>query len=140
MPWHLQKLDTEYPLSEAAVQVVMAQDYGQALAFVTALQACDIKTVIIEAPHFFESSLHLKPARPDVYAYIDALYRATVRAKLDALGVDVIGQPLHSLTEIGSTKSEFGHRNPNDTHHANPDFGALMFEKIIAYGEKAGFI
>lgn len=140
VPWHLQKFDTESPLSEAVVQAIMAQDYGHALAFVAALQACHIKTVVIEAPHFFETSPYLKRVRLDVCTYMDAHYRATVRAKLGELGVDVIDQPSHTLTAIGSTKPAFSHKNPKDTHHANPAFGALMFEKIIAYGEKAGFL
>lgn len=140
VPWHLQKSDTEFPLSDSVIQAIMAQDYGHALAFVVALQACDIKTVVIEAPHFFESSPYLKHARLDVCAYIDAQYRATVRTKLAALGVDVIDQPSHTLTAVGSTKPAFSHKDPKDTHHANPKFGALMFENIIAYGAKAGFL
>ena len=140
VPWHLQRFNTEFPLSEAVVQGIMAQDYGHALAFVAALRACHIKTVVIEAPHFFESSPYLKRVRLDVCAYIDAYYRATVRAKLAALGVDVIDQPSHTLTAIGSTKPLFSHKNPKDNHHASSEFGALMFEKIITYGAKEGFL
>lgn len=140
VPWHLQKTDAEFPLSEAVVDAMMAQDYKHALAFVAALQACQIKTVVIEAPHFFEIGRDRRPARLEVRAYIDAHYRATVRTKLGELGADVIDQPLATLTAIGSTKSEFAHENPTDTTHGNTAFGALMFEKIISYGEKAKFL
>ena len=132
--------DTELPLSDSVVQAIMAQDYGHALGFVATLHANDIKKVVFEAPHFFESTPRLKSARLDVFAYIDLPYRTRVRAKLATLGVDVIDQLSQTLTEIGSTKPEFSHRDPKDNHHANAGYGTLMFENIISYSTKTGFL
>ena len=140
VPWHLKKSDTEAPLSDAVVQATIAQDSDHAVAFVAALQACGIDVVVIEAPHFFESSPYLERMRLDVCAYVDALYRTTVRAKLAAMGVDVIDQPPQTLTPLGSTKAEFSHETPKDTYHASRAFGAMIFKDIIAYGTKAGFL
>lgn len=140
VPWQLQKTKAEIALSDTVVDTLFAQDYGYVLKFVTALQACDISVVAIEGPRFFGIAPYLKRHRFDVCAYIDAHYRKTVKAKLFALGVDVVEQPPKTVTDRGTTDVAFSREDPKDTYHANEKFGSLMFEEVITYAKTAGYL
>lgn len=56
------------------------------------------------------------------------------------MNVDVIEQRPETLTALGATKAAYKHENPKDSHHANAKFGILMFQDLMAYGEKGGFL
>lgn len=46
------------------------------------------------------------------------------------LTLDVIAQPPSTLNKAGTTKAIYKLDNPNDHHHGNEKFGALMFKEI----------
>ncbi|RMC36116.1 hypothetical protein C9E81_05270 [Paracoccus alkanivorans] len=133
VPWQLRRSEAETPLSDQLVERLIDQDSRYAIGFMTALIAIGLDAVVLEAPRFFETASYLPRTRLEVCQYIDALYRERVRAGLAAAGVGVIDQPAETISDRGTTRLEYDHEDPRDTHHANALYGQLALDRILSY-------
>ena len=119
------------PVSSGTIRRLALDDARPMLDLVALLRRIGRRVFTIEAPRPFRHHPALKKTPAAVVMRVDGLYRETIRAELDRLGVSVVGVPRRCLDADGFTLTEFG--QPGDPHHGNEAYGAVMMGKVLAH-------
>ncbi len=119
------------PVSSGMIRRLALADQRFMLDLLALLRRLGRRVFVIEAPRPFRHHPALRKTRADVVMRVDTLYRETIRAELDRLGVDVIEIPACCIDSEGFTLERFGHAN--DPHHGNESYGAMVMGEVLAY-------
>ena len=124
------------PVSSGIVRRLALDDQRPMLDLVALLRRIGRRVFAVEAPRPFRHHPALKKTPAAVVMRVDALYRATIRAELDRLGVPVVAVPARCRDAEGFTRPEFG--QAGDPHHGNGDYGAIMMGEVLAHLRPGG--
>lgn len=119
------------PVSSGTIRRLALADQQPMLDLVALLRRIGRHVFAVEAPHPFRHHPALRKTPAAVVMRVDRLYRATIRAELDRLGVPVVHVPARCLDADGFTLAEFG--QPGDPHHGNERYGAVMMGEVLAH-------
>lgn len=135
VPWSMVRRPREFPLSDQAVEALMADESTYPVAFVAALKSIGLSVAVIEAPRFFRNAPYLKSRRLDVCSHVDKLCRERISRALAEAGVPVIAQPAQTVAADGTTDPVYKHEDPSDRHHGNAIYGRLTMAEIAAFAD-----
>lgn len=137
-PWNVEGTGT-VAISESLLNQMFFEDCQHSVSFVCELKKLGLSVAVLEGPRFFENAEYLAKFPFDVCQYVDISYRNYVHGLLADANIPVIEQPKSTITEYGTTKLEFDHPDPNDNHHANERYGAIVLEQIINHASQIEF-
>lgn len=119
------------PVSSGTVRRLALDDQRSMLDLVALLRRLGRRVFAVEAPRPFRHHPALKKTPAAVVMRVDALYRATIRAELDRMGVKVVDVPERCRDPEGFTRPEFG--QAGDPHHGNADYGTIMMGEVLSH-------
>ncbi len=117
------------PVSSGMVRRLALADQGPMLALLGLLRRLGAPVFAIEAPYPFRHHPALRRTPAAVVMRVDRLYRETIRAELDRLGVAVVGVPERCRDAEGFTLDSFG--QVGDPHHGTAAYGAIMMAEVL---------
>ena len=117
-------------VSHQTFRLMVLEDQKYILKLIELLSRNGIRLAAVSPPRLFRDHPTLKhlPAR-QAQACFNA-YLDTIKAELSARNVAVIELPDRVSDEEGFMLQKYRHEDPEDGHHANADFGALMIAEI----------
>ena len=124
------------PISRATFRQILRRDQAQVLGFAEALSQCGVRVFAVAGPRLFRDNKVLGALPPDQAQAICAEYFGFMAQELADRGIDIVDVPPETLDQDGFTRPEFRNDNPDDNHHANPAFGALMIRRIEDWARK----
>ncbi|MBU2962615.1 hypothetical protein KO516_17645 [Citreicella sp. C3M06] len=134
MVWSRQSIDMAVPggqpVSRALFRRVVLEDQRYVLALCELLKRIGMPVVALSPPVMFRDHATLRHVDPVLVRRMFDLYRQIMLAELVERGVAVVDVPPHCLDSEGYMRPEFRHETPEDEHHANAAFGALMIEAL----------
>lgn len=122
--------DDLQPVSRATFRQILRRDQQYVLGFAENLAKCGVTVFAVAGPHLFRDNKVLARMPPDIAQAISAEYLAFMGGELARLGIDIVDVPPETLDDEGFTRPEYRHANPEDQHHANQAFGALMIRRV----------
>lgn len=136
-PWRLAG-DDRIAMSDRMIAAMIDADSRHALEFTRDLARLWPDCAVLEAPRPFANARYLRRMPMEIALHLDTLYRAQVRAALEQAGIAVIAQPGSTILPDGTTDLAFDNENPEDDHHANAPYGALVLRQILAHAGATG--
>lgn len=117
-------------ISHLAFKTLVLQDQKYVLELIDLLNRSGVLVAAIAPPRLFRDHSTLKhlPATQALTCF--DTYLQIMRAELEARSVSVIDLPSKCCDAEGFMLQKFRHEDPEDGHHANADFGALMVSGI----------
>ncbi|KAA8610340.1 hypothetical protein AL036_00185 [Salipiger aestuarii] len=136
MVWPRHSIDAAIPggqpISRAVFRRLVMEDQGQVLALCALLQRVGMPVLAVSPPVMFRDHATLRQMAPEhVRAMFDG-YRAIMLEELAARHIPVLDVPPDCVDADGFMRPEYRHENPEDEHHANAAFGALMIRQLAA--------
>ena len=117
------------PVSSGIVRRLALADQGPMLALLALLRRLGRRVFALEAPYPFRHHPALRRTPATVVMRVDQIYRETIRAELDRLGVAVVGVPERCRDAEGFTQDAFG--QVGDPHHGNAAYGGVMMAEVL---------
>ncbi|GGE25635.1 hypothetical protein SAMN05421774_11057 [Gemmobacter megaterium] len=133
-PWRFAQ-EAQIALSDRMIAAMIDADSRYALQLTRDLARVCPDCAVLEAPRPFSNARYLRRMPVEIALHLDTLYRAQVRAALEQAGIAVIAQPDSSVLPDGTTNLAFDNENPEDDHHANARYGALVLRQILTYAD-----
>lgn len=124
------------PVSSGTIRRLALDDQRPMLELLALLRRIGRRVFAVEAPRPFRHHPALRRTPAAVAMRVDRLYRETIRAELDRLGVPVVDVPGRCFDAEGFTLAEFG--QPGDPHHGNEGYGAIMMREVLAHLRAGG--
>lgn len=121
------------PISTGLFHRLVIDDMQHSLSLAEAAQRLGLRPFAVDAPGLFRAH-PMFSARPDFWVLgLRAAYLSVARAELTKRGVAIVDTPAECFNPDGTMRDIYRHADPNDTHHANIEFGALMMARVDAH-------
>lgn len=89
------------------------------------------RVLVVEPPRTFRHHRALETTPASTISYLEDFFRLTVKAHLQDKGIEVVELPAESYDAEGLMLDKYRHSHPDDQHHGNEAYGALMVSKTI---------
>lgn len=120
------------PISRALFRRLVIEDQRQVLALCALLRRVGMPVVAVSPPVMFRDHVTLRHTAPEHVRRLFDGYRAIMLSELAARDIPVLDVPPECLDADGYMHPDYRHENPEDEHHANAAFGALMIKGLAA--------
>lgn len=122
-----------HPVSDAVMEAIVLDHFGQGIAFATALLQRGIPIMALESPPPRGDDPALRRyVKPAEALEIDRVARLVMKAKLRAMNVPVVEMPAFAADPTsGFLAPRYHAERPGDYHHANSALGLVMLREAL---------
>lgn len=120
-------------ISKAAAAQIARGMFEEILKFYELLIERGYAFFVISGAPLPQHNPHLKEAVREDVIFADKFYRDLYAKELSAHGIDFILPPDEVKDHDGLLLPQYRHPTPDDRHHANKEYGALMLARVVDY-------
>lgn len=121
------------PVSSSLMNRIFDDDVKYIKQMLEALQRMGKKIFVVEAPYPFRHHKAVMDGSPSLISTLDRLSRMRMRAWLAERNIPVIAVPAQCIDAEGFMLDCYRSETPDDAHHANAQFGALIMKDMLTF-------
>ena len=119
------------PISSTLLEAIVDHNNQYILRLFDRLLDNGVDFFVVAAPPPRADHYCLRSIAPHVVLEVDRAFRARMCAQLDSRNIRYLLPPKETLSESGFLKDELANKAPNDYHHGNAIYGAVMMQSIV---------
>lgn len=123
-------LPGRHPISNAVFRQMVLADQAHVLRLIDLFRRQGILVIAVSGPGLFRDHATVRKLPGHSALQMFQTYRAIMLDQLEARKVPTVDIPRQCLDTEGYMTSDFRNEDPDDDHHANAAFGALMIDQI----------
>lgn len=121
----------EAAISRSLINRVIYDDSKYLLGMIDVMLRTQQKVFAVEAPKPFKRHIERTNIRSEVALFVDKHYRNFIRNELSKRNIPIVSIDTECYDADGFMLDEYQSDTPNDMHHGNAKFGAIMLNKTL---------